>query len=180
MLFSSKECKEKCGNYYQINKAIQAGTLYKIADGIYSDTPRVSEIEIIMYRYPQTVFTLNSAFYYHSLTDVIPNKYYLASVRDTHKIPDPQIKQVFYAADRFSVGISETVYQGMTIRIYDRERMLIELIRSAKNLPFDYYKEIIESYRRTIHSLDIQKLQEYIPAFPKGDAIMEAIELEVL
>ena len=106
MLFSSKECKEKCGNYYQINKAIQAGTLYKIADGIYSDTPRVSEIEIIMYRYPQTVFTLNSAFYYHGLTDVIPNKYYLASVRDTHKIPDPQIKQVFYAADRFSVGIS--------------------------------------------------------------------------
>ena len=180
MLFSSKECKEKYGNYYQINKAIQAGTLYKVADGVYSDTPGVSEIEIIMYRYPQTVFTLNSAFYYHGLTDVIPNKYYLASVRDTHKIPDQQIKQVFYSADKFSVGITETAYQGTTIRLYDRERMLIELIRSAKNQPFDYYKEIIESYRRTIHSLDIQKLQEYIPVFPKGEAIMEAIELEVL
>lgn len=133
-----------------------------------------------MYRYSQTVFTLNSAFYYHGLTDVIPSKYYLASVRDIHKIPDPQIKQVFYAADRFPVGISEKAYQGTTIRIYDRERMLIELIRSAKNLLFDYYKEIIESYRRTVHSLDIQKLQEYDPAFPKGDTIMEAIELEVL
>ena len=42
------------------------------------------------------------------------------------------------------------------------------------------YKEIIESYRRTVYSLDIQKLQEYITAFPKSDAIMEAIELEVL
>ena len=71
MLFSSKECKEKYGNYYQINKAIQAGTLYKVADAVYSDTPRVSELEIIMYRYPQAVFTLNSAFYYHGLTDVI-------------------------------------------------------------------------------------------------------------
>ena len=180
MLFSSKQCKEKYGNYYQINKAIQTGILYKVADGVYSDTPRVSEIEIIMYRYPQTVFTLNSAFYYHGLTDVIPNKYYLASVRDTYKIPDPQIKQTFYSADRFSVGISEMAYQGTAIRIYDRERMLIELIRSAKNLPFDYYKEIIEGYRRSIHSLDIQKLQEYIPVFPKGGAIMEAIELEVL
>ena len=58
--------------------------------------------------------------------------------------------------------------------------MLIELIRASKNLPFDYYKEIIESYRRTVYSLDIQKLQEYITAFPKSDAIMEAIELEVL
>ena len=180
MLFSSKECKEKYGNYYQINKAIQAGTLYKVADGVYSDTPRVSEVEIIMYRYPQTVFTLNSAFYYHGLTDVIPNRYYLAAGRDTHKIPDPKIKQVFYSTDKFSVGISDMAYQGTAIRIYDRERMLIELIRSAKNLPFDYYKEIIESYRRSVHSLDIQKLQEYIPVFPKGDAIMEAIELEVL
>ena len=111
---------------------------------------------------------------------MLRGKYYLASVRDTHKIPDQQIKQVFYSADKFSVGITETAYQGTTIRLYDRERMLIELIRSAKNQPFDYYKEIIESYRRTIHSLDIQKLQEYIPVFPKGEAIMEAIELEVL
>ena len=87
---------------------------------------------------------------------------------------------MFYSADKFSVGISETAYQGAAIRIYDRERMLIELIRSAKNLPFDYYKEIIESYRRIVYRLDVQKLQEYIPVFPKGDAIMEAIELEVL
>ena len=180
MLFSSKECKEKYGNYYQINKALQVGTLYKVADGVYSDTPRVSEIEIIMYQYPQTVFTLNSAFYYHGLTDVIPNKYYLASVRDTHKIPNQQIKQIFYSVDKFPIGISEIAYQGTTIRVYDRERMLIELMRSAKKQPFDYYKEIIESYRRSIHSLDIQKLQEYITVFPKGDAIMEAIELEVL
>jgi predicted transcriptional regulator of viral defense system len=180
VLFSSKECKQKYGNYYQINKAVQAGILYKVAEGIYSDTLRVSEIEIIMYRYPQTVFTLNSAFYYHGLTDVIPNKYYLAAIRDTHKIPNPKIKQIFYSADKFTVGISDTVYQGTNIRIYDRERMLIELIRSGKNLSFDYYKEIIESYRRSVHTLDIQKLQEYILAFPKSDAIMEAIELEVL
>ena len=180
MLFSSKDCKEKFGNYYQINKAIQDGVLYKVADGIYADTPHVSEIEIIIYRYPQAVFTLNSAFYYHGLTDVIPSKYYLATARDTHKIPDPKIKQAFYSIDKFAIGISTLEYQGLNIRIYDRERMLIELMRASKNLPFDYYKEIIESYRRTVYNLDIQKLQEYIAAFPKGDAIMEASELEVL
>lgn len=180
MLFSSKECKEKFGNYYQINKAVSSGALYKVADGIYSDVPNVSEIEIIMYRYPQAVFTLNSAFYYHGLTDVIPNKYYLATIRDTHKIPDPKIKQMFYSEEKFPIGISTLKYQGAEIQIYDRERMLIELIRAAKNLPFDYYKEIIESYRRTVYTLDIQKLQEHIAVFPKGDAIMEAIELEVL
>ena len=179
MLFSSKECKEKYGNYYQINKAIQAGTLYKVADGVYSDTPRVSEVEIIMYRYPQTVFTLNSAFYYHGLTDVIPNRYYLATVRDTHKIPDPKIKQVFYSTDKFSVGIFDLAYQGTTIRIYDRERMLIELIRSAKNLPFDYYKEIIANYRKKTDKIDIYKIQEYISYYKNESSLYDTLMREV-
>ena len=180
MLLLYKEVKEKYGNLYQIKKALQAGELYKVAEGVYSDTPRVSEVELIMFRYPKAVFTLNSAFYYHGLTDVIPERYYLATIRDTHKIANAKIKQVFYSEDKFAVGISVVDYQGKQIRIYDRERMLIELIRNAKKLPFDYYKEIIESYRRAVYDLDIQKLQEYTAIFPKGDAIMQSIELEVL
>ena len=45
---------------------------------------------------------------------------------------------------------------------------------------FDYYKEIIESYRKITHDLDIEKLQDYIIQFPKKDYIMNAILLEVL
>lgn len=180
MLFSYKEIKEKYGNLYQINKALQAREIYKVADGVYTDTPHVSEVQVIMFRYPKTVFTLNSAFYYHGLTDVIPDKYYLAAIRDTHKIANPNVKQIFYPEDNYGIGITVMEYQGVPVRIYDRERMLIELIRNAKKLPFDYYKEIIESYRRTVYDLDIQKLQEYVAVFPKADAIMQSIELEVL
>lgn len=180
MLFSYKEVKERYGNLYQINKALQLGTLYKVADGIYSDTAHISELEIVMFRYSKAVFSLNSAFYYHGLTDVIPEKYHLASLRDTRKFSDPKIKQIFYPADKYDIGITVIEYQGVPIRIFDKERMLIELIRNAKKLPFDYYKEIIENYRRAVYDLDIQKLQEYIAVFPKGDAIMQSIELEVL
>ena len=180
MLFSYSECESRYGSHYQINKAIQAGSLYKIANGIYSDFQYVPEIEIIAFKYPRGVFTLNSAFYYHGFTDVVPSKYYLATAKDAHKISDPRVKQIFCRDEKFPIGITTMDYQGAMIHIYDRERMLIELIRYAKTLPFDYYKEIIESYRRTVYNLDIQKLQEHIAAFPKGDAIMEAIELEVL
>jgi hypothetical protein len=66
------------------------------------------------------------------------------------------------------------------IEIYDKERMLIELIRNKNILPFDYYKEIIESYRKITYDLDIEKLQDYMTQFPKKDYIMNAIRLEVL
>lgn len=180
MLFTYGECEARFGSYYRINKAIHDGILYKLENGVYSDTKQVSEIEVIGFKYPHAVFTLNSAFYYHGLTDVIPDQYVLATSKDAHKIRDARVKQVFCRDEKYSTGITVMDYQGIAIRIYDRERMLIELIRYANKLPFDYYKEIIESYRRTVYTLDIQKLQEYLSVFLKGNAIMEAIELEVL
>ena len=59
------------------------------------------------------------------------------------------------------------------------EIVVVENNSTTKEI-FDYYKEIIESYRRAVYDLDIQKLQEYTAIFPKGDAIMQSIELEVL
>lgn len=180
MLISYKDCETKFGNHYQVKKAVLDGALHKVETGVYSDKANVSELEVIAFKYPRSVFTLDSAFYYHGLTDVIPEKYYLATSKDAPKIRDPRVKQMFHRENKFAVGISVMERQGATIRIYDRERMLIELIRSAKSLPFDYYKEIIESYRRSVYTLDMEKLQEYLTAFSKGESILEAIELEVL
>ena len=57
---------------------------------------------------------------------------------------------------------------------------MIELIRSKNKLPFDYYKEIISSYRYKIDTLDIQEVQEYAYILPKTNMIMETLQLEVL
>lgn len=180
MLLSYQDCKNKYRNHYQVQKAVDAGQLHKIEAGIYADTPVVSELEVISFKYQQAVFTMDSAFYYHGLTDVIPEQYHLATSKDARKIKEKQIRQYFHRDDIFLIGATSQQHNGITIRIYDRERMLIELMRNKKAMPFDYYKEIIESYRRITQELDIEKLQEYILAFPKQNHIWEAIELEVM
>lgn len=180
MLMSYHDCEGKYKSYYQIKKALDAGQLYKIAPGIYADRPNVTELEIISFQYAQAVFTMDSAFFYHGMTDVIPEKYHLATAKDAYKIGGTRIRQYFHRGDIFPIGIMSMQYRSTTIRIYDRERMLIELFRNKKSLPFDYYKEIIESYRRTIKTLDLEKLQEYMFAFPKQNHIWKAIELEVM
>lgn len=180
MLLSYHDCEIKYGNHYQIKKALESEQLHKLEPGIYADTPNVSELEVVSFKYSQAVFTMDSAFYYHGMTDVIPERYHLATSKDAHKIGGKRIKQYFHRDDTFSIGMTTMQYRGTLIRIYDRERMLVELIRNKKALPFDYYKEIIESYRRTVQTMDIEKLQEYILAFPKQKHIWEAIELEVM
>lgn len=179
MLLSFNECLDRYGNQYQINKAIASGQLYKIESGIYSDKEKVSELELVSYKYSQAVFTMDSAFYYHSLTDVIPSQFCLATKKNARLITDKRVKQLFHRTDVFDIGISLLEHGNTRIRVYDQERMLIELIRNKNSMPFDYYKEIIENYRKRTHSLDIEKLQEYIALFPKQNHIFDTIQLEV-
>ena len=47
MLYSFAECKEKFGSPYQIDKAVAAGSLWKLGVGVYSDTGAENELEIV-------------------------------------------------------------------------------------------------------------------------------------
>ena len=57
--------------------------------------------------------------------------------------------------------------------------MIIELVRQHQQLPYDYYKEIVRSFRNRIYDIDIEKLQDYIPLFPVSNKIQNLIEKEI-
>ena len=180
MLLSYPECIDKYGSDYQIRKQIKNGTLFMPEKGIYSTSDHVSENEIIMLKYPKTVYTGKSAFFYHSLTDVIPDHHYLASRRTDTRTKDPRVIQSFLKNDIFDAGIIEMQYNNSVIRIYNRERMLIELMRFKTKTPLDYYKEIINNYRQIIYELDFGLVEEYAALFKNGSTFMDMIQMEVL
>ena len=64
--------------------------------------------------------------------------------------------------------------------MYNRERLLLELLRNKNSLPFDYYKEILLNYRLAVQDLDLQLIQDYIQKYPKAAMIEQALQLEVL
>lgn len=174
------ECLEEYGSDYFIEKKIENGELFKVGKGIYSENKYVPEVAMFVYKYPNVVVTMKSAFYYHGLTDVIPSKCELATMRDATKIKDERVKQYFISNNFFEEGIEVSTYKGYDIRIYNKERMLIELIRYKSKLPFDYYKEIILNYRRILPKLDIQKIQDYALMAPKSNKVLEILQMEVL
>ena len=179
MLKTYGECIAESGSDYYLKKNIQSQKIFKIEKGIYSDTKMPSELSVIVFKYPKTIISMESAFYYHNLTDTIPDEYVLSTERNAAKIRDNRIRQIFCPSDILNIGEMEMNYQGTKIHIYDRERMMIELVRNREKLPYDYYKEIIRNYRDKIYELDIEKLEEYIPLFPGNKIINEVITKEV-
>ncbi len=65
------------------------------------------------------------------------------------------------------------------IRVYDKERMLIELARNKNKMGYDEYKEIVINYRKIADDLDIEKIEEYLKNYTNGDKLFEIIQNEV-
>ena len=79
----------------------------------------------------------------------------------------------------FEIGKSQINYNNVQINIYNKERMLIELIRNKNTIPFDYYKEIISNYREIADEIDMSLLADYLECFTNGKNIFEIIHREV-
>ena len=179
MILTYKDCKRKYVSQYGITKAVKAAEIFKLEKGIYSTVSHEPEIAVITVKYPDAVFTLNSAFYYHNLTDTIPDYYYLATEKSAYQITDKRVVQKYENSNALHLGEITMEQDGCQIKIYNKERMLLELIRNKNNFPFDYYKEILNNYRQIIHTLNIQDIQDYADALPKNKMIMETLRLEV-
>ena len=180
MLLSYQECIDRYGSDYKLKKELASGNIFMKEKGVYSTRRNASEIDVIMRKYPKTVCTGNSAFYYHSLTDVIPGHYYLATKRTDTRIKDSRIRQSFVKDEIFDAGIVELKYNHSNIRIYSLERMLIELMRFRAKIPMDYYKEVIRNYRLLSNEMDFGLVEEYAAMFRNEATLMNMIQMEVL
>ena len=63
--------------------------------------------------------------------------------------------------------------------MYDKERLLVELIRKRKQIPFDYYKEIISNYRKISDDLDMYKIDEYLSLYKNDVNLSDVLMREV-
>lgn len=179
-MMNRAECLIEYGSDYLIEKSIKQGLLYRVGKGVYSESSEVPYIAVLSFKYHNAVVTMHNAFYMYGLTDVIPDNYNLATDRDAAKIREKDVKQYFMPKDFFMQGISEIDHKGFKIRIYSRERMLIELLRYKSKLRLDYYKEILLNYRKIMPRLNLQEIQDYALESPKSGKILETLQMEVL
>ena len=180
MVMNFTECRERYGGRYRTEALVRKGELHKVAPGLYSDKAEWSEIEVLLARYPHSVVTLQSAYYYYDLSDSIPETVHLATDRDAAKIRDERVVQHFIPNGTINIGVVSGKFLNDDVsRIFDKERLLIETARNKTKLPYDLYKEVIESFRRIKDSLYPAKLTDYLESFPKRDSILRTIESEV-
>ena len=133
MLVNYNECKIRFGSAYQIEKALRDGRLFKMDKGVYSESGDESEIEVLQAKYPNTVISFDSAYFYYDLTDSVPEFYYMATDHGARPISDPLVKQVYLPRGTAGIGVTTIDYSGDKVRTFDLERLLIASDRDGED-----------------------------------------------
>lgn len=180
VLYGYDDMLARYGSAYQIGRAVDSGLLFKITRGIYSDERHPDPSAVVCARYPQAVLTMDSAFYLHGLTDVVPELLHVATPRNSTRIRDSHVRQYFMDIRLMGAGVEETLRGGSPVRAFTRERMLVELLRNAGTLPLDYYKELIGSYRRIAGELDMREVEDCMALYARADGLFNMMQREVL
>jgi len=131
--------------------------LYALADG----TER-SELVDIQRAVPGGIFCLGTALSLHGIGTWEPPEVQLAIRRDYRiTLPDfPQIRLFSFSGVRLELGIIEHATETGTVRVYDQEKTICDIIRFRNTLGLDIAMEALKEYLKG-RSRNIPGLLEY-------------------
>ena len=149
-----RTCELKQEGYYykKIQELIETGQVEQIKRGFYQyvEDDFFSDIPTLVALYPDGVFCLESALDYYGYTDRTPAAWHLAvgskSTRTRFYIDYPVVRPHFIREERYSIGIDEGEIDGFTVKIYDRERTICDLLLHRNKIDGEVFNTAIQRY----------------------------------
>lgn len=151
-LMKTSELKEAGYYYKKIQKLIENGEIEQVRRGyyLYSGEDSFSDIPTLTTLFPDGVLCMESALDYYGYTDRTPAAWHLAvdnkSTRTRFYIDYPIVKPHFIQSDRYQAGIEDAKIDGRTIKIYDREKTICDLLLHRNKVDGEVFNMAIQRY----------------------------------
>lgn len=152
------------GSEYKANKRVAQERLEKIAHGIYAAADTwPDELYLLQLENSKIIYSYETALYIHGLTDRESDSP-VVTVKRGYNASHLKARGVIVhtvIADWYELGITQALTSsGNTIRLYDKERCICDIIRDKKNMDIQIYQSAIQSYFRS-QDKNIHKLMQY-------------------
>jgi predicted transcriptional regulator of viral defense system len=157
------------------------GVLERLSRGVYrlaGATPLGDpDLVTVAMRAPNSVICLISALAFHELTTQIPHEVYLAVRRGAEppRLNHPPVRTFWFTGKAFSEGIESHTLDGVTVRIYSREKTLADCFKYRNKLGQDTVLEALRLYlqQRRVH---VESLLHYAQICRVATAIRPYLE----
>ena len=174
-----KQIIEKELSYKTILKMAREGIieieekgLYRLPD-IYLD-----EFFILQYRFPKGVFSLESALFLHGLSLTIPFEIAMSFPygTNTKNIKEAGVRPIILRSN-FDEGVIEIErISGQSIKVYERERVLVECLRAVHQVDVQIVAPAFKQYFQS-NQVNVSKLFYYAQLFKVMDKLQAYTEV---
>jgi predicted transcriptional regulator of viral defense system len=142
-----------------VRLGIAPRTLYALRDshlivevtrGVYRlpDAPFIEHSDLVQaaVRVPKGIICLISALAFHNLTTQIPHQVYVALPLDAEKprLVYPPVRLFWLSQPSYSPGIEEHLLEGVTVRIYNREKTIADCFKYRNKIGLDVAIEALK------------------------------------
>ncbi len=151
-VMSTKELREHGFYDRKIKKLIEDGLVNYVRRGYYQyiGDGSFTEAAVIVKLFPDGVLCMESALDYYGYTERTPSAWNIAvdskSSRERFNIAYPIVKPHFIESSRFNLGISEGEIDGVSVRIYDRDRTVCDCMRNRNKMDAEVFNDMIQNY----------------------------------
>ena len=126
------------------------GQLVELSRGLFQlpETPLRANADLVQVamRVPKGVICLVSALAFHSLTTQIPHAVYLALPLDAEKprLTYPPLRLFWLSAPVYSAGVEQHVLDGVTVRMYSREKTIADCFKFRNKIGLEIALEALK------------------------------------
>lgn len=149
----------------------------RVANGVYvKNNQTINNYFLLQQRYKTAFFSHTTALYLHNLIKTAPQKLDLTFTTNV-RLKKGSIHPHYLIKEHFNIGQSElTMKDGATIKIYDLERTIIDILRDRNKLDAKLVNTALTKYLKR-NDKDLVKLLEYAKIFRLENVLKEYISL---
>lgn len=149
-----------------IENLINQGYVEKMKFGYYQwiDNPIFSEPALINKLFPDAIVCMESALQYYEYTNRTPSTWNLAvdknSSKSRFRIEYPIVKPYYIPSEQMSIGVDVIEIENVKLRIFNRERTIIDCLRRENKMDAEVFNKAIQSYIKDPKK-NIPRLMDY-------------------
>ena len=176
---TSKELSNLGIHRMYLNIMKEKGIIEKVGNGIYIDSTKVEDsYYVFSLELSKVVYSHMTALYFHGLSIKATNDKYDITVPNNYFNYKIKEHNVFYVdKDIYELGLAEVkTPMGNSVRVYDVERCICDIIRSKKRMDSEYVKHSIREYVKR-KDKDLVKLSSYADKMGIKEEVMNYIDV---
>lgn len=157
---------QECGlSYRSLERLLKEGFLVRVKNGYYSlKEDNRSEEECLAALFPDGVLCLSSALYYYGYLSEKPFAWDLAIDKNTSKsrfvLDYPVVIPYYTEPEVLKIGVEEAKLGSVTMKIYDRDRLICDVLKYEHKLDHEVLKAALRGYLADPQK-DVHRLLEY-------------------